>query len=77
MNAASTMSHWESVRHESQPNRLDRLALTVGNALVSWSGRRQRRAPVSHETQQLRMQAQREVEQLMARRDLGASQLLR
>jgi hypothetical protein len=77
MNAASTLSHWESVRHDSQPGRLDRLALTVGTALVSWGERRQRRTPVSHETQQLRMQAQREVEQISARRDLGASQLLR
>ena len=77
MNAASTLPHWDSVRHESQPNRLDRIALLVGNALVGWSERRQRRAPISRETQQLRYAAQREAEQIMARRDLGASQLLR
>jgi hypothetical protein len=77
MNAASTLPHWESARHESQPNRLDRMALLLGNALVRWSERRQRRAPISHETQQLRVAAQREVELIMARRDLGASQLLR
>jgi hypothetical protein len=77
MNAASTLPHWDSSSHDSRPGTLDRLALAAGNALVEWSQRRQHREPVSFETQQLRMQARREVEQIVARRDLGASQLLR
>lgn len=72
MNAASTIS-----RRETQPAVLDRAALAIGTALVTWSRRRSNRAPIGHEEQYLNELRRRDVELITARRDLGASGLLR
>lgn len=63
----------------SRPGALDGLALAIGTALVAWGERRRERraTPPDRETVMLRIAAQREVQLIEARRELGASQLLR
>ena len=71
MNAASTIQ-----RREVQPTALDRVALSVGNALVTWGERKSAARVVTladRGEHALRVAAAREAEVAHTMRDAGAN----